>query len=90
MKPQDIAEAFKRTFSTEDGKVVIEWLAGYCRYDNTSYEIANDIHTTIFNEGKRAVYLQIKKWMSLELPEAGSELSANKQGANRPKRGKNA
>lgn len=86
MTPKDTQESFRKVFNTEDGKVVMEWLAGYCGYNQPSFTL-NDPNAlmTVWQDGKRAVYLQIRRWIDLELPtDEGSLPSADKRGAVGP------
>ena len=87
MTPKEKVEAFKRTFGTEEGQKVLNELAIFC-HQNKPLAVAGDPYATFWNDGKRCVYLEIKHWIDLVLPEEGSELSAEKQGANRPTRRK--
>lgn len=54
------AQAYKRLFQTDDGKLVLEDLERFCGFHNTSVsEQSPDAYQTFFNEGKRRVYLRI-------------------------------
>lgn len=49
---------YKETYSSENGKKVLEDLEKRCNMRNSSY-VAGDANATIFEEGKRAVILHI-------------------------------
>ena len=55
---RQIASAFYNTFTGGDGRLVYEWLEG--QYNNTSSFVPGEPETTAYNEGCRAVFLQIK------------------------------
>ena len=56
---RQIASAFYNTFMSGDGGLVYEWLQN--QYNNTSSFVPGEPETTAYNEGCRAVFLQIKK-----------------------------
>ena len=58
LSERQIASAFYNTFTSGDGRLVYEWLEG--QYNNTSSFVPGDPETTFYNEGCRAVFLQIK------------------------------
>ena len=55
---RQIASAFYNTFTSGDGRLVYEWLEG--QYNNASSFVPGEPETTAYNEGCRAVFLQIK------------------------------
>jgi len=59
-KRQELAQAYKRLFQTDDGKTVQEDLEKFCgfRKPSVSEQRPNALQTH-FNEGKRRVYLRI-------------------------------
>ncbi len=59
--------AFKRSFATKDGKVVLEDLEAFCNFRRPSYneQHPNALQTHI-NEGKRRVYLRIDGFLRKE------------------------
>jgi len=58
LSERQIASAFYNTFTSGDGGLVYEWLEG--QYNNTSSFVPGEPETTAYNEGCRAVFLQIK------------------------------
>jgi len=50
---------YKATFSTASGKRVLDDLAKRCFVKTTTFR-EPDLNATIFNEGKRAVYLHLQ------------------------------
>lgn len=53
--------AYKRLFSTDSGKIVLNDIMSFCGYDKTSvYESDPNPYQTMFMEGKRRVALRIK------------------------------
>ena len=55
---RQIASAFHNTFTSGDGGLVYDWLEN--QYNNTSSFVPGEPETTAYNEGCRAVFLQIK------------------------------
>ena len=59
-KRKELAQAHKRLFMTDDGKIVLEDLERFCGFYNTSVSEQNpNSLQTFFAEGKRRVYLRI-------------------------------
>ena len=68
MKPSDdrkeTLEMLKRIFKGKDGKKFDEFLRRLCLYD---IELMNvDVNRTMYNLGRRSVYLQIKQILEEE------------------------
>lgn len=59
-----VARAYRRLFSTEDGKLVLEDLMK-CNFIATP-SVGTDVHMTYFNEGARSVVLRIIRTCNLE------------------------
>lgn len=59
-----LLDSYHAIFDTVDGEAVLEDLAQHCHANGTS-AVAGDPHSTYFNEGKRAVYLYIKRKLKL-------------------------
>lgn len=57
-KKKNTVNAFKRVFNSSEGATVLKELKRLCMHDKSTY-VKNDTHGTAFNEGKRAVLLQI-------------------------------
>jgi len=55
---RQITSAFYNTFTSGEGRLVYEWLER--QYNNTSSFVPGEPETTSYNEGCRAVFLQIK------------------------------
>jgi hypothetical protein len=68
---QKLIAAFKGTFETTSGKVVLEHLSKFCLENRSTY-VPGDSHHTAFNEGARAVILEVRIWL-------GKKLDENKQ-----------
>lgn len=59
-KKKELAQAYKRLFRTDDGKIVKEDLERFCGFNNISVsEQDPNAYQTFFAEGKRRVYLRI-------------------------------
>ena len=58
LSEREITSAFYNTFTSSDGRLVYEWLER--QYNNTSSFVPGEPETTSYNEGCRAVFLQIK------------------------------
>lgn len=56
---RQIASAFHNTFTSGNGGLVYQWFEN--QYNNTSSFVPGEPETTAYNEGCRAVFLQIKK-----------------------------
>lgn len=56
---RQIASAFHSTFTGGNGGLVYQWFEN--QYNNTSSFVPGEPETTAYNEGCRAVFLQIKK-----------------------------
>jgi hypothetical protein len=55
---RQIAQAFYNAFKSPNGRLVYNWLEG--QYNNSSSFVPGEPETTAYNEGCRAVFLQIK------------------------------
>lgn len=53
-----LARDFQTVYSTEAGKALFDELKRYCGQDSISVPSDFDIHKTLFNEGKRDVFLR--------------------------------
>lgn len=67
--------AYKRTFSADMAKPVLEDLARFCRINAPTIAVAKDGHTdvpaTFLAEGRREVYLRILAHVNAELTTQG-------------------
>ena len=63
-KRRELAQAYRRLFMTDDGKVILEDLEGFCGLyrPSVSEQSPNSLQTH-FNEGKRRVYLRISGFL---------------------------
>lgn len=60
-KRAELTNAYKRLFTSDDGKKVCEDLERFCGQNRTSVcEQSPDAYQTMFQEGKRRVFLRIK------------------------------
>ena len=57
-------EIYKRVFGTDDGKLVLEDLADFCRMKETAF-VPGDIYGTVYQEGMKNVYLHILRVLNL-------------------------
>lgn len=58
-------QAFKRLFSTDDGKVLMKFLEGRCNVHRTTVcKQAPNLEQTLVEEGKRIVYLDIMWYLN--------------------------
>lgn len=55
--------AYKTLFDSIEGKVILKDLEMFCKVHTSSY-VGGDPYGTVLNEGKRLVYLRIKKFIS--------------------------
>jgi len=63
-KREELAQAYKRLFMTDDGKRVLKDLEKFCGFYNTSvHEYNPNELQTFFAEGKRRVYLRIQGFL---------------------------
>lgn len=58
--------AYKGLFEGKEAEIVLEDLTAFCRADRSSY-VAGDPHGTAFLEGRREVYLHIKKYIEMSM-----------------------
>ena len=59
-KRQELIQAYKRLFQTDDGKEILGDLEKFCGFNNTSVsEQDPNAYQTFFAEGKRRVFLRI-------------------------------
>jgi hypothetical protein len=58
-------EAYKKVFGTDEGKLVLKELAAFCHMTNPTF--TGDVNQTVFNEGKRNVYLYINHFINVDL-----------------------
>lgn len=54
-----LQEAYRRMFSTADGKLILKDLGYFCFEDDSTFD--KDERITSFNEGRRSVILFIKR-----------------------------
>jgi len=59
-KEQMSIDAYKM-FSTVEGMVILKDLENYCNFGKTTKDVKSSVDEMIFKEGKRAVFLHIKK-----------------------------
>lgn len=59
-KCQELKQAYRRLYQSDDGKIVYEDLEKFCGFNNTSVsERDPNAYQTFFVEGKRRVFLRI-------------------------------
>lgn len=66
MERTEQIKAIKRLFQTEDGKFLLSYLATITEMSKTSFTV-NDPYQTSFNEGKKAVFLNLLKVLDYDL-----------------------
>jgi len=66
-KAEQLQRDYKAVFGTEAGKRVLEDLKRWCHVLWPSF--TGDPYETVFNEGKRAVYLHIQSMLELDVEE---------------------
>ena len=59
-----VAHAYRNLFAADEGRLVLDDLARYCRAGTTSFT-AGDPHQTAFNEGARDTFLHIAELAGL-------------------------
>lgn len=64
--------SINRTFSTQDGKMVLYWLMNHCGWNESSIGGNPDIgaeitHGTLINEARRSVYLRLRELIDHEI-----------------------
>jgi len=65
---QELASAYKRVSLTDDGKMILKDLEGFCGFRKTSVsERSPDAYQTFFAEGKRRVFLRIESMINKEI-----------------------
>ena len=57
---------FLITFTSEAGKRVLEYLSKYCLENNPTF-VEQSERKTSFNEGARAVILEIRRWLNMNI-----------------------
>jgi len=62
---KQLKEDYLATFSTDAGKRVLTDLANRCFAGRTSFN--GDAYQTVFNEGRRSIYIHIVGTMNLDL-----------------------
>lgn len=65
-KLKGLREDYKKTFSTEEGKRVLNDLAYRCYYNTTTF-VPKDEHSTMLNEGARCLFLHIKTMVEMDI-----------------------
>ena len=63
---------FKHAFETAHGKRVYKKLSEFCLEKSSTY-IEGSPHRTSFNEGARAVILEIRRWLDYDLTKLNQE-----------------
>ncbi len=58
----------KQALNSDEGLVILEFLSDYCGEKDRSF-VADNTHLTAFNEGKRAVYLDLMKTKDKKIAE---------------------
>lgn len=58
--------AYKGLFEGKDSEIVLDNLKAFCRYDTTSH-VSGDPYSTAFLEGRREVFLHIKKYIEMSM-----------------------
>lgn len=61
---EDLKLAYRRTFNTDDGEIVLSDLKSRFGYEKTTF--TGDPYETAFNEGQRAAVLLIVRMLSEE------------------------
>jgi len=64
-KVQDLKLAYRRTFKTDDGAVVLDDLKKRFSFEATTF-VSGDPHQSAFQEGQRAAVLLIVRMLSEE------------------------
>ena len=59
-KEQKVIDSY-RMFNSPEGINVIKDLEKYCNFSNITKKLNSTVDEMVFNEGKRAVFLHIKK-----------------------------
>jgi hypothetical protein len=63
-KRQELTQAYKRLFMTDDGRTVLRDLESFCGFHKTSVNQYNpNSFQTFFAEGQRRVYLRIDSFL---------------------------
>lgn len=62
---RDFAQAFVDTFTSPQGKKVLDWLEKFCRADTTTFTPEDPSgRISAFKEGRREVILEIRKFLA--------------------------
>ena len=64
-KLQSLKTDYINTFSTENGKHVLEDLVARCFIDNTTFN--GDVNQMIYSEGTRSIILHIKSMINMDI-----------------------
>lgn len=66
-KRRELAQAYKRLFMTDDGKIVLKDLRSFCGQDRSSIcSSSPNPYQTFECEGKRRVYLRIESQIKVK------------------------
>ena len=63
--PKQVATAYRDTFQTPSGRVVLTDLARYCNVGNSTH-VPNDAQAMAINEGQRQVFLHVAEVLGLK------------------------
>ena len=74
-----LLESYRQVFSGDAGSRVLRDIRSQCHVDTTSM-VAGDAYATAFNEGKRAVWIWIKRSLQLAHSEQALKQLLNPQG----------
>lgn len=58
-------KAYKKAFSSHEGKIVLNDLRNFCGATKSSYDPSHQPHEAVYAEGQRSVWLQIMKYLHL-------------------------
>lgn len=63
-KTKEIASAFMEVFNSREGRLVLDTLQSFCRYNDTILEESDRL--TFAMEGRRHAFLFIEEWRNLD------------------------
>jgi hypothetical protein len=73
------AQAVKRAFATNDGRIALEFIKKTCLVGVQAYDPSMPMHHTVFRNGMQQVHIELDKKLSISIKDFEKELEKSQK-----------